>query len=88
MIVDTFAGERVVVLIDPVNFVLTAFRIGAPSAQWDGDVLRLSDGTYIEDGVLRRSTGDMVEGARPLQVFTRWYGFSLSFPHTEIWGER
>ena len=23
---------------------------------------------------------------RPLQIFTRWYGFSLTFPDTEIYG--
>ena len=22
---------------------------------------------------------------RPLQLFTRWYGFALTFPHTEIY---
>ncbi len=87
MIVDNFGDESVVVLIDPDNFVLAAFRTEARSAEWDDDVLRLSDGTYVEGGVLRDASGDVVIGSRPLQVFTRWYGFSLTFPHTEIYGE-
>lgn len=86
MIVDTFDGESVVVLIDPENFVLAAFRTEARSGAWDDKVLRLSDGTYVDGGVLRDASGDVVAGSRPLQVFTRWYGFSLTFPHTEIYG--
>ena len=87
-LLDDFAGSRVVVLIDPENFVLTAFETEAGTASWDGDVLTLSDGTRIEGGVMRASDGALVQGNRPLQVFTRWYGFSLTFPGTEIYGER
>ena len=86
-LVDTFDGQRVLVYIDPKTFVLSAFLVGADGVEWDGDVLRLSDGSYVEDGVLFDADGEKVEGARPLQVFTRWYGFSLTFPETEIYGQ-
>jgi Protein of unknown function (DUF3179) len=86
-LVDAFGDERVVVLIDPESFVLTAFRTEAESAQWDDDVLRLSDGSYIEGGIMHDASGERVADARPFQVFTRWYGFSLTFPHTDIYGE-
>lgn len=88
VVLDHFAGEGLVVLIDPENFVLTAFDTDAESAEWDGDVLRLSDGTRIEEGVMRSADGTVVQRQRPLQVFTRWYGFSLTFPETEVYGER
>jgi len=26
-------------------------------------------------------------GSRPLQLFTRWYGFSYTYPDCEVWGE-
>ena len=26
-------------------------------------------------------------GSRPLQLFTRWYGFSYTYPYCEVWGE-
>lgn len=86
-VVDTFNDETVLVFIDPKTFVLSAFIVGGGDPEWDGDVLRLSDGSYVENGILRDASGGKVEGARPLQVFTRWYGFSLTFPETEIWGE-
>lgn len=86
-VVDTFNGEAVLVFIDPKTFVLSAFIVGGGDPEWDGDVLRLSDGSYVENGVLHDASGKKVDGVRPLQVFTRWYGFSLTFPETEIWGE-
>ncbi|NNF13092.1 MAG: DUF3179 domain-containing protein [Gemmatimonadetes bacterium] len=87
-LVDTFNGENVLVFIDPKTFVLSAFIVSGGDPAWDGDVLRLSDASYVENGVLHDPSGNTVEGARPLQVFTRWYGFSLTFPETEVWGER
>lgn len=87
-VIDDFADGNVVVLIDPQSFVLAAYRTEASSGEWDGDTLRLSDGTRIEDGVMRAADGDVRTGTRPLQVFTRWYGFSLTFPGTQIYGER
>ncbi len=86
-IVDTFNGERVLIFIDPETFVLSAFLVSGDDPEWRGDRLRLSDGSYVENGVLHDASGDAVAGARPLQVFTRWYGFSLTFPETEIWGD-
>lgn len=87
-VVDDFGAGRVVVMIDPANFILSAFATDAEGGEWDGRVLRLSDGTFIESGVLRTADGAPAGDARPLQVFTRWYGFSLTFPDTEIYGER
>lgn len=87
-VVDTFDDKNVLVFIDPQTFVLSAFIVAGHDPEWDGDVLRLSDGSRVEEGVLYGPSGQRVDGARPLQVFTRWYGFSLTFPETEIWGER
>ena len=39
----------------------------------------------IRQGVTYGSEGERVVAERPLQVFTRWYGFALTFPHTEIY---
>ncbi len=87
-IVDTFAGEPVLVYIDPENFVLTAVRVRGGDPRWDGDVLRLADGGYIDEGVVYDPEGARTDVVRPLQVFTRWYGFSLTFPGTDIYGDR
>lgn len=86
-LVDEFEGQSVLVYIDPENFVLAAFRATGDDPTWDDDVLRMSDGSYVQSGVMYDASGARVEGGRPLQVFTRWYGFSLTFPHTEVYGE-
>jgi hypothetical protein len=85
-LVDTFGGRAVLVYIDPANFVPSALLVEGGDPEWDGDVLRLSDGTYIEDGLAYEASGARSDALRPLQVFTRWYGFSLTFPDTEIYG--
>ncbi len=86
-LVDTFDGEQVLIYMDPKTFVLSAVYVDGDDPQWSDQVLRLSDGSYVEGGLLYDGTGVRVRKDRPLQVFTRWYGFSLTFPQTEIYGE-
>ncbi|MED5563782.1 MAG: hypothetical protein VYB16_04705 [Gemmatimonadota bacterium] len=50
-------------------------------------MLRFSDGSYIEGGVFHDPSGERAQIERPHQVFTRWYGFALTFPETEVWGD-
>jgi len=87
-IVDAFSGRDVLIYIDPRTFVPAALIVDGGDPEWEGEVLRLSDGTYVENGLLYAANGDKLETLRPLQVFTRWYGFSLTFPGTEIWEGR
>lgn len=86
-IVDTFDGRQVLIYLDPKTFILSAVFIEGGDPQWDDDVLRLSDGSYVEQSLLYDSSGNRVRSDVPLQVFTRWYGFSLTFPDTEVFGE-
>jgi len=86
-ILDTFEGRGVVVYYDPTSYALIAHYTTADRVWWDDDVLRFSTGDRIENGLLYNESGDRVEAEAPLQVFTRWYGFSLTFPATEIYGE-
>ncbi len=86
-VLDTFQGKTVLVYLDPTAFALAAYYMDIDGFEWDDDVLKLSDGSYVEDGVLYDADGERASGDRPLQVFTRWYGFSLTFPGTEIYGE-
>ncbi len=39
----------------------------------------------LRDGVLYDSDGQRREIERPLQLFTRWYGFALTFPGSTIY---
>jgi len=84
---DTFDGRRVLIYYDPTAYALMAQYTTADRVWWEDDILRFSTGERIEDGVRLAEDGTVVEVERPLQVFTRWYGFSLTFPGTEIFGE-
>ena len=84
---DEFGGRTVVVFLDPAARTLAAFYTDSETFEWDGEVLRLGDGTYVERGVLRSSDGEKITDRRPLQVFTRWYGFSLTFKDVPIYGQ-
>ena len=86
-VVDQFGGRTVLIYLDPKAFVLSALYVEGGSPTWDGDVLRLSDGSWVDGDVLYRADGTRAGRDRPRQVFTRWYGFSLTFPGTEIYGE-
>ena len=86
-ILDTLEGRGVVVYYDPTSYALIAHYTTADRVWWEDDVLHLSTGERIENGLLYDESGDRVEAEAPLQVFTRWYGFSLTFPATEIYGE-
>ena len=86
-VLDTFRGQRTLVFLDPSSYVLSSFLVDAESLRWDDDVLRLSNDQYVEGSILYDPDATRAEAARPLQIFTRWYGFSLTFPDTEIYGE-
>ena len=47
--------------------------------RWQGDLLHISVNPH--DGIPEACFTD---GSRPLQLFTRWYGFSFTYPETEI----
>ena len=86
-VLDTFQGQRLLVFLDPSSYVLSSFLVDAESLRWDDDVLRLSNDQYVEGSILYDPDGTRAEAARPLQIFTRWYGFALTFPEAEIYGE-
>ena len=52
----------------------------------DGRDVRLDNGSIVRMGVLQNREGKRQSVERPQQLFTRWYGFSLTFPACEIAG--
>jgi hypothetical protein len=58
--------------------------VNTTRARVDGATVRLDGGT-VRDGVLLDSRGRRMAAERPLQVFTRWYGFALTFPGTSVY---
>jgi hypothetical protein len=85
VVLDEFEGRRLLVFFQPGARALSALYVETTAASWDGDVLRLDGGTFVRDGVLYDERGNRREMERALQLFTRWYGYALTFPDTEIY---
>ena len=78
-------GRGVLLFIDPMSRTLFAQYSDASGAEWDGDVLRLNNGRFVRSAGLYDGD-ERLKVERPMQVFTRWYGFALSFPETKVYG--
>ena len=85
-IVDDFDGKRLLVFVEPGTYALDAFFTEEETISVGDARLSLGDEWVLQSGVLRDGTGERLEMDRPLQLFTRWYGFALTFPGTAIYG--
>ena len=84
--VDRIDGRGVLVYVEPETATPAAMFVRAKSATMDGRDVRLDDGSIVRMGVLLNRDGKRQDAQRPQQLFTRWYGFSLTFPGCEIAG--
>ena len=41
----------------------------------------------VRAGVLYDADGERLERDMPQQIFTRWYGYVLTFPEAEVYGQ-
>lgn len=85
--VDRIDGRHVLVYVDPETFAPAALFVNATSARLEGTDVRLDNGQVVRSGVLFDSQGRRQTAERPQQVFTRWYGYALTFPGTEVFGQ-
>lgn len=85
VVLDNFTGRMLLVYFEPTSSVLVAQYTEATEASWQDDELHLNTGDVVRRGVLFDADGTKREVERPLQVFTRWYGFALTFPGTEVY---
>lgn len=85
VVFDTFEGRRMIVFYAPDALALLAIHTDATSATWEGDELHLNTGQVVRHGILYEPDGSRSETDRPLQVFTRWYGFYLTWAETEVY---
>lgn len=72
--------------MDQMTFTPAALYVNSSSATVDGETVRLDGGGVVKMGVLFDASARQVNAERPLQLFSRWYGFSLTFPKPEIFG--
>ena len=84
---DRLDGRPVLIYIDRESNTPAALFVKSASAKMqDKDVL-LDNGFMVRTGVLLDRDGRRVEMERPQQIFTRWYGFALTFPRSEVFGQ-
>jgi hypothetical protein len=87
-LIDDVDGRHVLVYIDPDTSTPAALFVSANRATVHGSTIRLDTGQTLRAGVLLDRSGRRITVERPLQVFTRWYGFALTFPGTAIYAAR
>jgi hypothetical protein len=85
--IDRIDGRSVLVYIERESNTPAALYVEGNAVQRHGEGVRLDDGTRVEGGVLIDARGRASDPERPQQMFTRWYGFALTFPRCEVFGE-
>jgi hypothetical protein len=83
---DRIGNKSVLIYIDPETSAPAAVFVNTKNATIEGKDVRLDDGAVIRSGVLIDRRGQRKQLERPQQVFTRWYGFALTFPGCEVFG--
>ena len=86
-LVDTVDGRDVLVFIDQSTFAPAALFVDASSATLEDQEIHLDTGGIVRMGALFDAAGDQVDATRPQQLFSRWYGFALTFPGSQIFGQ-
>jgi len=86
-IVDEVDGRTVVLFIDQTSFTPVAFYLETATARLDGREVMFDRGRVARRGLIHEAEGSLVDAERPQQLFSRWYGFALSFPGTEVYDQ-
>ena len=85
-LLDTVDGRGVLVFMDPATYTPAAFFTNASTASLQDRDIHLEGGRVVKLGVLHGRDGTRVDTERPQQLFSRWYGFALTFPEPDIFG--
>ena len=85
--IDRLDGRRILIYMDPDTNNPVALFVNAAGAKMQDNEVRLDNGAVVRSGVLFDRTGKRQAMERPQQIFTRWYGFALTFPGSEVFGQ-
>ena len=87
VLLDNFDGRSVLVYVDPLSSTPTALYVDATAAKIEERDVTLDTGQAIKAGMLVGEDDQALPMERPQQIFTRWYGYALTFPGADIYGE-
>jgi hypothetical protein len=85
--IDRIDGRSTLIYIDPETSNPAALFVNTKAATLEGGQVRLDNGSVVRAGVLIDRSGKPQDADYPQQMFTRWYGFALTFPGCEIFGQ-
>ena len=86
--IDRLDGRAVLIYIDPESNTPAALFVKSASAKMQDKDILLDNGSVVRTSVLLDRAGKRVAMERPQQIFTRWYGFALTFPGSEVFGDK
>lgn len=84
VLIDELDDRRVLVYIDPTSNLPAAIYTNATQYDWHNDELKLDNGEIFRGGKLYNAQGVTQAVVYPMQMLTRWYGFSLTFPGCQL----
>lgn len=85
--IDRLDGRKVLIYIDSETNNPAAMFVSAARAKMQDKEILLDNGAVVRSGVLFDRAGKRLAMERPQQIFTRWYGFALTFPGCKVFGE-
>jgi hypothetical protein len=83
---DHLDGRTVLIYLDQASDTPAAVYVNSTRAITKNSDILLDNGAVIRSGVLLDRAGKRLAMERPQQIFTRWYGFALTFPGGEVIG--
>jgi hypothetical protein len=85
--IDRIDGKGTLIYIDPETNNPAALFVNAKRAKIAGGEVHLDSGSVVRWGALMDRSGKPQNADHPQQMFTRWYGFALTFPGCEVFGQ-
>jgi hypothetical protein len=83
---DRLDDRVVLIYIDQESNTPAALFVNSTRATLQNNDIVLDNGSVVRSGVLLDRAGKRMLMERPQQIFTRWYGFALTFPESEVFG--
>jgi hypothetical protein len=81
---DRLDGRTVLIYIDPDSNTPAALFVKSASVKMQDKNVLLDNGSVVRTSALWDRAGKRLGMERPQQIFTRWYGFALTFPGCEV----
>lgn len=85
--IDRLDGRPVLIYIDRETNTPAALFVHSAGARMQDKEVLLDGSAVVRSGVLLDRTGKRLAMEHPQQIFTRWYGFALTFPGSEVFGQ-